>query len=118
VGAAQERTAPGDEGRKPAPPAAEAAGDDLASPTLAELYLKQGETARALEMYEQLLARDPGNRGLVARVAEVRGLGARPGAPMATEAAGRAGQVRRAVARLERLLAAVRAAARASGVRG
>ena len=97
--------------------AAEAGAAELASPTLAELYLKQGSPGRALEMYETLLTRDPGNEGLQARVAELRKMSERP-EPRRQGPGGREAQVRRVVARLEGLLSAVRGAGPPGGSRG
>jgi tetratricopeptide (TPR) repeat protein len=109
--------APGAEVETIAVKATETGAADLASPTLAELYLKQGSPARALEMYQTLLARDPGNQGLQARVAELRNVAGRS-VTRGKSAGGREAQVRRAVARLEGLLAAVRSAIAAGGSRG
>ncbi len=81
----------------PSPPAEGAPGDEsLASATLAELYFTQGMTQRAVEVYRQVLAREPGNPQARARLAELEG---REG-----DAAERK---RRTIARLEALLAAV-----------
>jgi tetratricopeptide (TPR) repeat protein len=114
---AAQRQAPAAEVETIAVKATETAAADLVSPTLAELYLKQGSPARALEMYQTLLARDPGNEGLQARVAELRNLAGRS-VTRGKSAGGREAQVRRAVARLEGLLAAVRSAIAAGGSRG
>jgi hypothetical protein len=63
----------------PEMPAAEAAPspapseDELVSPTLAELYHKQGFTEKAVEVYRQILEREPGNERLRRRVAELQG---------------------------------------------
>jgi tetratricopeptide (TPR) repeat protein len=48
----QERSASGDAGF---------GGIDIATPTLAEIYFKQGQLQRALSMYKRLLEKDPGN---------------------------------------------------------
>ena len=48
------------------------------SPTLAELYFNQGFTEKAIEVYRQLLERDPGNERARARVAELEALAAPP----------------------------------------
>jgi len=83
------------------------AEQELASATLAELYLKQGSAARAAAMYEELLARDPGNASLTEGLAAARaGLGGM----------GRRERVERVVGRLEDLLKSVQdARSRASG---
>ena len=52
-------TAPADTPPAAAPSAEE--GDELASPTMAQLYLRQGHYDQALEIYTQLLRRDPNN---------------------------------------------------------
>lgn len=57
----------------PAPPAAEPE-PPLASPTLAELYFNQGFTERAIEVYRQLLEREPGNERVRARLTEIEAL--------------------------------------------
>lgn len=45
-----------------------AAGDDMLTETLAELYLAQGQTERAIEVYEALLRRRPGDPHLLERL--------------------------------------------------
>ena len=78
---------------------------ELATPTLAELYLKQGYPEKAAEVYRAILAREPGNREVAARLAEVDRAEAR-----------RAGQRRRLegeIRRLEALLSAVQRSRRA-----
>jgi hypothetical protein len=53
--------------------------DVLATRTLGELYLSQGLPRKAEEVYAGLVARDPGNRALEARLSEIRDLlGGRP----------------------------------------
>ena len=47
--------------------------DPLSTTTLAELYLQQGFTEKALEIYKTLLANDPDNGALRSRVAELDG---------------------------------------------
>jgi hypothetical protein len=83
----------------------------LSSATLAELYFDQGLHDRALEVYEELAAREPGNERLRARLAELRAFA--PEHANASGASGDAGAARRAavlrtISRLEGLLAAVR----------
>ena len=56
-----------------AQPAA-APGPDLSSATLAELYFNQGFTDKALDVYRQLLQREPGNERARARVVEIEAL--------------------------------------------
>jgi tetratricopeptide (TPR) repeat protein len=68
---------------KPAPAPAqspEATAADLISPTLAELYFNQGFVDKAVEVYRQLLEREPGNEKLQRRLGELKALGA-PAAP-------------------------------------
>jgi tetratricopeptide (TPR) repeat protein len=101
-----------------APPAA-GPGPDLSSATLAELYFNQGFTDKALDVYRQLLQREPGNERARARVVEIEALdrhlraeearGPQPatGAPVDARAARRQA-IERAIARLEGLLAAVK----------
>ena len=91
---------------------------DLTSPTLAELYFSQGFPDRALEVYRRLLAGDPGNERLQARVAEIENLQrkADSGSSAATVTtdprAARRVAVERSIVRLERFLAAARREAR------
>lgn len=120
------------------PEAAAAAGDvplpadglpapTLSSSTLAELYFNQGFLEKAVEVYRQLLEREPSNERARARLTELEALErhlqaaaapgppspAPPGAP--APAAGEADvrrrrreAIQRTIARLEGLLAAVR----------
>ena len=99
---------------EPAPPA-----PDLSSATLAELYFNQGFTDKALDVYRQLVEREPGNERARARITELealerhlraeeaRGPQAEPGAP-ADPAAARRRAIERTIARLEAMLAAVK----------
>lgn len=87
----------------PVPPEAGAA--ELASPTLGELYYSQGHTDKAVEVYRQILVREPDNGRASARLAELEGLGSK--APSATTG-DRREAIRRTIGRLEGLLAAVR----------
>jgi hypothetical protein len=99
----------------------------LASPTLGELYFNQGFTDKALEVYRQLLEREPGNERVRARLVEIealdrhlraeelRGAPARaeaasapPRAPQADPRGRRREAVERTIARLQGFLAAVR----------
>jgi hypothetical protein len=109
----------------------------LSSSTLAELYLRQGFADRAIEVYQQLLQREPGNEQARARVAELSqrlATGAPavsppasppPEAPVAVppldavqeERAGRRRDIERTIARLEELLATVRRHAPAGGAK-
>jgi tetratricopeptide (TPR) repeat protein len=108
---------------EPAPAAASPApvtgGDELVSPTLAELYLNQGFREKALEVYRRLLEKDPANDRARARLAELE----RPApvsAPPATAASPDLEQARQArrqalertIERLESLRAALQKGAR------
>ena len=103
---------------KPAPPAAPAAGPStLTSPTLGELYFNQGFTDKAIEVYRELSAREPGNERLAARLRELeklqRALGG--GEPAAAPASGAAARPR--LRRLEPRTARRPTAGRRSSVR-
>lgn len=99
----------------PSPPPEPA--PELASSTLAELYFNQGHTARAIEVYRQLLEREPGNERARARLTELVALekhlqaeeraAPRGEAPLDPRAARRAA-IERVIGRLEGLLVAVR----------
>jgi hypothetical protein len=108
---------------EPAPareePTAAAPGPDLSSATLAELYFNQGFTDKALDVYRQLLQREPGNERARARVTEIESLdrhlraeearAPQPEAGATADAgAGRRQAIERTIARLEGLLAAVK----------
>ena len=62
--------------------------DELQTNTLAELYLKQGLTERALEVYRGMLRQDPGNERLHVRIRELedKKAAAAPPAPPAVPA--------------------------------
>lgn len=122
----------------PAPPAsptaptapAAAAPSSLISPTLGELYFNQGFTEKAIEVYRQLAAREPGNERLSARLRELEklrgalgGTDTAPesesiapaatsaesaGPPSETPASDRREAIERTIARLEGLLSAIR----------
>jgi tetratricopeptide (TPR) repeat protein len=101
-------------GPEPAPEA-----DELTSSTLAELYFNQGFTDKAIEVYRQLLQREPGNERGRTRLAELEALERRlkeeearatpplGGAP-ADSASARRRAIERTIARLEGLLTALR----------
>jgi type II secretory pathway component HofQ len=103
--------------RTEAAPAAEA--DELTSSTLAELYFNQGFTDKAIEVYRQLLQREPGNERGRTRLAELEALERRlaeeearaapaAGGGPADAAAKRRQAIERTIARLEGLLSALR----------
>jgi type II secretory pathway component HofQ len=97
-------------------------GPELVSSTLAELYFNQGFTDKALDVYRQLLEREPGNERARARMKELRALDEHlkqeearepKWAGSTTPAAAspellRRQAVERTIARLEALLAAAR----------
>jgi tetratricopeptide (TPR) repeat protein len=101
------------------PPAAPPAEDEdaraidaaaLSSSTLAELYFSQGFTDKAIEVYRDLLQREPDNERARTRVTELMSLDGQ----VARSASGggtdgpRRGQIERTIARLEDFLAAVK----------
>jgi tetratricopeptide (TPR) repeat protein len=49
----------------------EDAADELTSQTLAELYVKQGHTDKAIKVYQKLLLNDPNNTDIVHRLKEL-----------------------------------------------
>jgi tetratricopeptide (TPR) repeat protein len=101
-----------------------AASPDLTSPTLAELYFNQGFTDKAIEVYRQILEREPGNLQVQARLKELEALSRHleespaPAGPAGiesgVEAAGapttpaRRQAIERTILRLEGFLAAIR----------
>jgi tetratricopeptide (TPR) repeat protein len=103
-----------------APPAAPAEPPDLTSPTLAELYFNQGFIDKAIQVYRQILEREPGNPRLEARLRELEALakhleGTSPAATAPAEpavagtaAADRRQVLERTIMRLEGFLAAIR----------
>jgi hypothetical protein len=97
----------------PAPPAADEPRPDpagLSSSTLAELYFSQGFTDKAIEVYRELLLREPENERARGRVTELMGLQAQ----RAREDAGvdghdpRRARIERTIAKLEDLLTALK----------
>ena len=107
----------------PAPAAPEperppVASEEIASSTLAELYFNQGFTDKAVEVYRQVAAREPGNDRARVRLAEIESLiqaAAQPASPTSPppppEAHARDAKregLERAIAGLERMLASVR----------
>jgi hypothetical protein len=89
-----------------APPAAEASR--LSSSTLAELYLRQGLTDRAREVYREVLADDPRNERARAGLRDLEEAAAGDG-PI-DERAMRRAALQRTIDALEAMLAAVRRA--------
>jgi hypothetical protein len=88
-----------------APGPEEATTPPLASSTLAELYYRQGLADRAIDVYRQLLAEEPGNDKVRERLKQIEAAGqASPQDPR--EARRRA--LERTIAGLEALLLALR----------
>lgn len=46
-------------------------GDQIASPTLAELYYKQADIGKAVRVLKEVLARNPENQGVRSRLREM-----------------------------------------------
>jgi hypothetical protein len=103
------------------------ASGELTSPTLAELYYKQGFPDKAVEVYRQLVEREPDNDRLRRRLAELQDAGPAPASaaedavPVPAAVAAPAAKVsggpdpasrrlalERTIARLEGLLAAIK----------
>jgi tetratricopeptide (TPR) repeat protein len=94
-----EREADADDGA-PSPTAT-----PFSSPTLAELYLRQGFLERAIGVYRQVVAEKPGNERALARLGEIEALARqREGA----QADGRRRMLERTIGCLEALLGAAR----------
>jgi tetratricopeptide (TPR) repeat protein len=91
--------APAPEGARPLEEATSPGGTPFSSSTLAELYLRQGIVDRAVEVYRQVLAEEPGNDRARSRLAEIEK------APLPAEArAARRKALERTIAGLEALL--------------
>lgn len=107
--------------------AEESPSGELTSPTLAELYFKQGFPDKAVEVYRELVDREPDNERLRRRLAELQtdrsAAASAVAAAMPAPAAGAAPAARasggpdravrraaleRTIARLEGLLAAIK----------
>jgi tetratricopeptide (TPR) repeat protein len=89
-----------------------AAGQAVASATLAEIYFSQGLIDKAAAVYRELVQRDPANARAHARLAELEAVpaGAPAGEPppVSDPVADRRRRVERTIARLEGFLAAVK----------
>jgi len=108
----------------PTPPLAPPSGSPpepqaLYSSTLAELYFQQGFTRQAIDVYEQLIAREPANDRLRARLFELQAyereeggsaVPASPPPPVFDPRARRREAIGRTISRLESLLQATRRA--------
>jgi len=112
----------------PVPPPAAPETANLSSSTLAELYFRQGFLDKAIEVYQQLLNREPDNERGRARLGELRAMQAPsvppaiPSVPAAAVAqeddrTTRRRALERAIARLEDLLVSIRRNAPAPGPR-
>jgi len=98
-------------------PAPDSASGELTSATLAELYFKQGFPEKAIEVYRQLVAREPDNDRLRRRIAEleaslapapVAAVAAPTGPSSHPEPASRRVALERTIAKLEGMLAAIK----------
>jgi hypothetical protein len=86
-----------------------ASGPVLSTPTLAELYFDQGFFGRAVDVYEQILEREPHNERVRARLIEVKALARTLDAPLIDDSrVAQRSALARKIAGLERMLAAVR----------
>jgi len=94
----------------PLAPTLAPAAAELASPTLAELYWSQGHAAKAIDVYQELLERDPGNERVRARLSELKSAAAAPVPPVspADPREARRSAIRRTISRLEGMLDAVK----------
>ncbi len=91
------------------------ASPEIVSSTLAELYFSQGVTGKAIEVYRQVLLREPENERARLRLAELER--SEPGPPVEPTAAppltrdsglGRRAVIQRTIGQLEAMLTAVR----------
>jgi len=80
------------------------------SATLAELYFKQGFAEKAVEVYRQLIEREPGNDRLRRRLAELQDTrpAPAPASHTGTDQASRRVALERTIAKLEGMLAAIK----------
>lgn len=99
-----------------APAMAGAPPPEIISSTLAELYFNQGFSEKAIEVYQQVLGREPGNDRARVRLVELQGLEKAPqtqvaAGPAAGDGEGRAARrqaIERVIASLEGLRATLR----------
>jgi len=101
------------EGVEDAPLAKKEDSVDLSSATLAELYFSQGLAEKAIQVYRQLLQREPGNERARTRLAEIEALDRQLTVEAGTLESGdpkaaRRLAIERTIARLERLLLAIK----------
>jgi DNA-binding SARP family transcriptional activator len=81
----------------------------LSTPTLAELYFDQGFKDKAIQVYEELLEREPQNERARARLIEIKALSRQVAEEASADPrAERRLTLERKIARLEQMLAAVR----------
>jgi DNA-binding SARP family transcriptional activator len=80
------------------------------SATLAELYFKQGFAEKAVEVYRQLIEREPENDRLRRRLAELQDTrpAPAPASDAGTDQTSRKVALERTIAKLEGMLAAIR----------
>ena len=80
------------------------------SATLAELYFKQGFAEKAVEVYRQLIEREPENDRLRRRLAELQAprIAPAPASHSGTDQASRRVALERTIAKLEGMLAAIK----------
>jgi tetratricopeptide (TPR) repeat protein len=100
-----------------APPPATSEAPPLSSSTLAELYFNQGFTRQAIDVYREILDREPGNERIRARIAELEAIAGPVEGPAPAKAppgedrkARRRRAIERTIGRLEGFLATVRRA--------
>ncbi|HET7291171.1 MAG TPA: tetratricopeptide repeat protein [Vicinamibacteria bacterium] len=94
-----------------APPAAApaAAPVELASPTLGELYFSQGHAGKAIEVYRQVVEREPANERARARLTELEAIERHlAGAASVPPGQGRREALRRTIKQLEGMMAAAK----------
>jgi tetratricopeptide (TPR) repeat protein len=103
----EDQAAPAGAGLPLPAPAVPASEPELASPTLAELYFDQGFMDKAIEVYRRLLERDPGNKRLSSRLAEIEAVQRHLTAPSGGPAGSRREEIERTIARLQGLRTAL-----------
>ncbi len=84
--------------------------ESLVSSTLAELYFGQGAFDKAIEVYEQLMLREPGNERNRSRLEHIRRAASAAPTPGNDQRAARRRAIQTQIARLEEMLALVKRA--------
>ncbi len=69
------------------PGAPDRSADDLTTNTLAELYISQGFYEKAIDIYERMLAENPGNKIVIDKLAHVRAMAGQQAPSTPSEAA-------------------------------